>query len=74
VVGTVKLTGRVILATEGFRAEKAEIESLALGSYASLYAHLNLLGGVYDVPTFDSHAALYEAFPPIPYNELIGVS
>ena len=34
VEGSIKVTGRVILGTRGFRAEKAEIEALCIGSLA----------------------------------------
>lgn len=67
IFGAVRLSGRVVLGTHGFRAERASV--LALTVADPLVRHeLRLLG----YPVYDSRAELLEAFPPEDVSALTG--
>lgn len=73
--GSIKASGRVILGTKGFRAEKAQVEALVV-PYSDKSSPVALvaehIAAVYGVPTFKSFAALMEAFPPVDVEALVG--
>lgn len=67
--GSIKASGRIILGTNGFRAEKVEVE--ALYRYTT-DGFGQTLATMYNVPLFRTQAALEEAFPPPNVEALIG--
>lgn len=71
-IGTIKAYGKVVLGTAGFRAEKAEIESIYLPPRLATYA-ASFLADLYNVPVFTSLRELILKFPPIPVDHLIDV-
>lgn len=64
-VGSIKASGRIILGTLGFRAERVEIEAL-VGGQARTVAE-----DTYHVPWFPTMAQLLEEFPPSNVDELL---
>lgn len=70
ILGTVKGSGRILVGDTGFRAEKVEIEALAVGYDVSpeerpkFFEALKILGNYYNVPVFGHPTLLLEAFPP----------
>ena len=72
IMGTIKAYGHVILGTEGFRAQYAEIEAIS-APWGGLYTQgtMDYLSHKYEVPAFPSYQRLVEAFPPIPVGELL---
>lgn len=62
--GSIKASGRILLGTKGFRAEKAEVEALwGRGT--------KRLAEFYGVPWLPNKAEFLEAFPPPNVDELI---
>jgi hypothetical protein len=81
-MGVVRASGRIILGTEGFRAERAEVEALYYSPIAEVayerfhlgkdyYGMLHLLGEAYGVPVFDSWEEAVAAMPPSDVSELL---
>lgn len=72
--GSVKATGRVLIGTRGFRAEKVEIEALCAGTEGFSFISeetIQRLGNHYSVPTFPSPEAMFKAFPPQSLDGLV---
>lgn len=76
-LGTVKASGRILLGDIGFRSEKIEIESLAVGydvepfERPRYFKALKVLGEHYNVPVFEHPAELLKAFPPTEVEGLL---
>jgi hypothetical protein len=66
-VGVIEASGRVILGTQGFRAEKAKIVALCIED--DIYKHPPLDPSI---QFFDRIPDMLEAFPPQDVSELIG--
>lgn len=64
--GSVKATGRILLGTRGFRAQKIEIEALCASQSYRLHRSgiLEKIGNHYNVPVFHDLDALLAEFPP----------
>lgn len=69
VFGAVEVSGRVILATRGLKAERMRILALVAADDEEEHQLLQRYG----VPTYRSHAALLEDFPPQDYSALVDV-
>jgi hypothetical protein len=65
VFGVVAVTGRVILATRGMKAERMTI--------LALVTDYSALGERYGVPIYPSREALLSDYPPQDYGELVDV-
>jgi hypothetical protein len=65
VFGVVAVTGRVILATRGMKAERMSI--------LALVTDYSALGDRYGVPIYPSREALLADYPPQDYGELVDV-
>lgn len=64
--GAVEATGRVILGSHGFRAEKVRVLGVT-----SIYDRLRELAGEHGYPVYDSRAELLEAFEPDDVSGLV---
>jgi hypothetical protein len=69
VFGAVEVSGRVILATRGLKAERMRILGLVIPDVSTAA----LVAARYNVPTYASHAALLVDFPPYDYSGLVDV-
>lgn len=67
--GVIKAYGNVVLGTQGFRAQYAEVEALVARGGGLLLREA--LAQVYQVPVFPTWNELLEQFPPIPVGELL---
>lgn len=70
VFGVIEATGRVLLGTSGFRAERARIVALCVPDDGDGIA--TRLAARYGVPAFTAPADLLDAFPPEDVTALLG--
>jgi hypothetical protein len=73
VTGSISAHGKVVLGTEGFKAERVVIEALCLenpGSRAYPSA-AKFIAARYDLPVFAKYKEMLEAFPPADVSGLV---
>lgn len=68
--GSIKASGRIILGTKGFRAEKVELEALVRFPTGGM--PYGQLAEVYNVPLYETWKELLVDFPPVNVEALIG--
>lgn len=72
VAGVIKAYGKVILGTEGFRAQYAEIEALSVGNLGSVSGEAKeSLRNRYQVPVYPNRDGMLLDFPPISVQHLL---
>lgn len=72
VVGVIKAYGKVVLGTEGFRAQYADVEALSV-DYLDAHAEQAAvsLEGFYQVPVYRTRADMVRDYPPISVEHLL---